>query len=419
MRRPISILLALMPLLLGCTQKEPDDTGMPVTDADDMPVTFLAAANGTTRGTSMSGELDTDASFRVYATRQRKDGDNLVDGDISYFIRGTGDGDVVTYQRIAVEGPAQYRWVWKTARDYFWPQENYFVQFYAVHPASAPVIADILTDKSLTYGASNPYDGNHDLMWATAATTRESKGDGSFKDAGDKTNSTVKLQFHHVLSQIAFYGKLSPQFKNWGWTVEVGGITIHNVNTCGTGTFVPDDDKFKPSTFEFTPAEPAILNDYTMAMNTGHLTVSSTTVAKDDANKDIPLTSPTDVTMVIPQTINPWDIATEQGGISDTENGYLSVSLRIIDNNGESPVYPLKSDGGFITVYVPFSSYAEDALASPWIAGKLYKYTLTFGAGYSANGNPVIQPIKVEAAIAPWNEATVSGTIKRKKNNNI
>ncbi len=364
----------------------------------------------------MSGTLNEDASFRVYATKQRKEGNDLVDQPTYYYIRGTGDDDIVTYQRIAVTGPEQYRWVWKTARDYFWPQENYFVQFYAVHPATAPVISDILTDKSFSYTSENPIDGNHDLMWATAATTREKKGDGSFKDPNDKTNATVSLQFHHVFSQIVFYGKLSQQFKDFGWTIEVENINICNVNSVGKGTFVPDTDLLKAASFEFEANSPAVLRNYQMAMNTGHLTVNNITVATDSNGKDIPLTSPTDVTMLMPQTINPWDIASEQNGTDspNTQNGYLSISLRIIDNNGENPVYPLKSDGSYVTVYVPFSSYAENATASPWLAGQLYKYTLTFGAGYSAAGNPVIQPIKIEAAIAPWSETEVSGTIKRR-----
>ena len=406
------MLLALMSLFFGCTQKELDDTGISAPDTGDVPVTFLAAANSQTRGTSMSGTLNEDASFRVYATKQRKEGNDLADQP-TYYIRGTGDDDIVTYQRIAVTGPEQYRWVWKTARDYFWPQENYFVQFYAVHPASAPVIADILANKSFTYDQTNPYDGNHDLMWATAATTRESKGDGSFKDAGDNTNATVKLQFHHVLSQIAFYGKLSQLFKDWGWTVEVGGITICNVNGGGTGTFQskPYAAPHDPDTLIFTAAEEAVPCNYTMAMNTGHLTVSSTTVAKDDANKDIPLTSPTDVTMVIPQNPTAW-IPVSQGTqekpgstISATTGCYLAISMRIYDVDN---YYHLGSADSYDTVYVPFETgvyYMYDQIS--WQAETKYRYTLEFGGGYDASGESVIHPMSITTAIQPWDSATI------------
>lgn len=412
-RKPIFLLLALMSLFFGCTQKELDDTGISAPDTGDVPVTFLAAANSQTRGTSMSGTLNEDASFRVYATKQRKEGNDLVDQP-SYYIRGTGDDDIVTYQRIAVTGAEQYRWVWKTARDYFWPQENYFVQFYAVHPASAPVIADILTDKSFTYGSSNPYDGNHDLMWATAATTRESAGNGSFKDPNDKTNSTVKLQFHHALAQISFYGKLSTQFKNWGWTVEVGGITICNINGGGTGTFQPQQHAtaLDPDNLIFTKADPAVLCNYTMSMNTGHLIVNETTVAKDDNNNDIPLTSPTDVTMVIPQKPTGWNPATETTGTETpvTEGCYLAIQMKIYDAQN---YYQLGSADRYDTVFVPFETgvyYMYDPIA--WQADTKYRYTLEFGGGYNAAGEEVIQPMTITTAIQPWDSTTIDSEAK-------
>lgn len=350
-------------LLGGCTHEE--TTEQDAAEYTDKPVIFMAAANDLTRGTAIQeGALSTSATFRVYATKQLKDGGSGSPGpELPFINTGESPGNVVSYQQI--DG----RWVWKTGTDYYWPQDNYFVNFYAIHPASAPVISDIMTSRSFTYDADTPIDGNHDLMFAQATT---SLGSSEFKDINDQ--GTVALKFHHAFAQMAFYGKLSEQFSNFGWTLTVEDIVIYNVNAAGTFSF--DTEEVTPNTTS------PILSDYRLALHTGHLTITSTTATEL-------LTSPNDVTMLMPQTLTAWDRDTESyldmNGLPETTNSFLAIKFSVKDSNNQDPY------GGSTTVYIPF--------AAEWEASNVYKYTVEFGGSYS-----------VTAAIEPWATTNIEPT---------
>lgn len=402
MTRHLLAMLAFTMLLLGCTQEEQNDTTAPTTSAGANPVvTFLAAANDPTRGTAMSGSFDTNAAFRVYATVQEREGNAPKAGTTpEAFI----NGDVVSYQRIPAYVAGGYTWVWKTDADYLWPQDNIMVTFYAIHPASAPQMTGFPTTKTFSYTdgeGGQLIDGNTDLMYAYVQTHRD---DSEFTSTIDNvtTNSAVALQFHHLLSQVAFYGKLSSLFYSFGWTVEVGGITLHNVNAAATV-------QFATTSFTITAATTPSRQDYTLAMNDSRQAVSATSVATDAGNKNIPLTSPTDVTMLVPQTLTAWVPASNDGGTTvsaATEASYIEVEMRITDKNGQ---YVMGSADSYHTVYVPFGAI--------WLPGTRHNYTLTFGAGYDASGNPNIETITIEAAIAPWTTTDdVTDIVKRKTN---
>ena len=402
MARHLLTLLAFIALFIGCTQEEQNDAAV-TTPAGEPVVTFLAAANDPTRGTAMSGTFDTNAQFRVYATVQEREGDAPKTGTTpEEFI----NGDVVSYQRIPAYVQSGYIWVWKTDADYWWPQDNIMVTFYAIHPATAPQMTGFPDTKTFAYTSGEGgqlIDGDTDLMYAYVQTHRDDKTFTSVtENVGD--NSTVALRFHHLLSQVAFYGKLSNLFSSFGWTVEVGGITLHNVNAAAT-------IQFATSSFTITAAETPVLQDYTLAMNDSRQPVTTTTVAKDGNNKNIPLTSPTDVKMLVPQTLTAWVPASQDGGttIASAPTGsYLEIAMRIKDGNNQ---YQMGTADNYQTVYVPFWTI--------WQSGKRHNYTLTFGAGYDANGNPNIETITIEAAIMPWQTDEVDpATVKREKTTN-
>lgn len=393
MRSYLTALIALLTILLiGCTQDE--STTREVTDNTSETktlVTFLAAANNSTatRGVAMSGSLNTDTQFRVYATKQRRNGDNFADGSTpQVFIPNA----VVSYQQVPAYGAEHFQWVWKPATDYYWPQDNYFVNFYAVHPAAAPQISDIMAAKKVVFDSGNQLPGSYDLMYAKLERLHRD-ANNSFISINEslEDNRTVALTFNHLLAQVHFYGCLSQEFKDFGWTVEVGGITICNVNAAGTFDF---------DTEAITEAATPAYKDYTLAMNPTRPVLDALSVKQDEEGKDIPLTSPTDVTMLMPQTRTAWVPASETQ--ADTHDCYLAVQLRIKDSRGE---YPLGSASSYATVYTPFNP--------TWTKGKIYKYTIEFGAGYDAQGKAVIQPAVISAAIQPWNETSVDGTIKR------
>lgn len=392
MRSYLTALFALLTILLiGCTQDE--TTTREITDSTSETktlVTFLAAANNSTatRGVAMAGSLNTDTQFRVYATQRLRNGE----GTTSVWIdSNSGNGNVVSYQTNPAATIDDTQHVWRTAKDYYWPQEIYWVTFYAVHPAEAPKMTDILVSRKVVYDSSNPLPGSYDLMYAKVVDTYRT--DNTFTSIVGQAydNRAVSLTFSHLLAQVQFYGKLSQQFKDFGWTVEVGGITICNVNAAGTFDF---------DTEAITEAATPAYKDYTLAMNPARPVLDALSVKQDAEGKDIPLTSPTDVTMLMPQTRVAWVPASETQ--ADTHDCYLAVQLRIKDSRGE---YPLGSANSYATVYTPF--------APTWAKGKIYKYTIEFGAGYDAQGKAVIQPAVISAAIQPWNETSVDGTIKR------
>ena len=415
MARYLILIFASLLLILGCTQEE---TASDKTSTNTEPlVTFLAAANEPTRGKAMSGDLDVTSNFRVYATKQRREGDHVYpNADETIWV----NGDVVSYQSIELN-PQYHVWVWKTDVDYHWPQDMYFVNFYAVHPESAPVISDILTSKVVNYDGTTHYiTGDDDVMWAKIEKTR--RYDSNYTSVTDLLgdNCTVNLSFHHLLSQIMFYGKLSTQFKNYGWTVEVGGITIHNLNSAGSFDIATLTTTATTAADYWTAANPAVTtHPYTIHMNTGHQTVSSTTVAKDDAGNDIPLSSPTDVTMVMPQKPNKWDVANtiSANNALATPGCYLAISLRVYDQTG---YYHLGTADTYTTIYVPFSTGVKNALDAEisWLPNKIYKYTLVFGGGYDAAGQSVLQPMTIETAIKPWNPIMVDGEAKHQQSGN-
>lgn len=316
---------------------------------------------------------------------------------------------------------------WTTSETFYWPRPRYRADFYAIYPPetssnpSGVATSFTATTKTITYTS---FDGNTDLMYATYSDQRAEK------DVREKHRSAT-LNFYHATTQVMFFGKLSSQLNNFGWEVEVKDITIYNVKADGTFTFQPYDAAkvTKPEAMTFALKEGASTRVYSPTMNYPEseatqeikkIKIDATSMAD---NHEVQLTSSSDALMLLPQDLKPWDSDNEKSGTVSptTSGGYLAINLRAVQHQtGEQPdIYPLKADGGFVTVYVPFGSTTDGAtiasstVQSPWLAGKLYKYILTFGVGLSAGGKTVIQPIKIEAAIAPWLEATpVTATIK-------
>ena len=395
MARYLILIFTSLLLILGCTQEEA--VGDKISTYTEPLVTFLAAANEPTRGKAMSGDLDVSSKFRVYATKQRREGDHVYpNADETIWV----NGDVVSYQSIELN-PQYHVWVWKTDVDYHWPQDLYFVNFYAVHPASAPVISDILTTKDIEFDGTNNYiTGDDDLMLAKIEKTRRYDSNYTSVTPLLGENCTVNLTFHHMLSQIMFYGRLSNLFDSYGWTVEVGGITIHNVNSAATA-------QFTNTGFSITAATTSVPRNYTLAMNVNRQPITTTNVAQDAAGNDIPLTSPTDVTMLVPQTLAAWVPASSTGGTTiaanPTSKSYLEIAIRIKDRNN---LYVMGTADSYHTIYAPFST--------SWQTAKRHNYYLTFGGGYDAEGNSVLQPLNIEAAITPWESEEVNGIVKRK-----
>lgn len=413
------LMLFAATFFLGCSQ---DETATPGgSTKTEPPIFFLAATNDAlTRGNAIpAGDLPTDVTFRVYATQQRRQGDTPI-GDIQNYIPGpaaSADANLVSYQQMNIyaDNPninPYYVGVWKTNQEYLWPQDTWFVNFYAIHPATAPAITDIVNSRQLVYDNTSPMPGNYDLMYSKVLNAHR-EGYGEFvqvlPDFGP--NSTVALTFHHLLSRIMFYGKLSQQFVNFGWTVEVGGISICNINAGGT----LDLDAATPA---LIPAATPVHQNYVMPMNPSRPVLNALTVAQDDRGEQIPLTSPTEITTVIPQKPTPWNPSTEKSGTiatgPSTTGCYLSIQMKIKDADG---LYQMGSADNYGTVYLPFTTFIynlKDDLIS-WQPAKTYSYTLTFGGGYDGAGSSSMQTISISTAIQPWSSTTVGGEATHKR----
>ena len=140
---------------------------------------------------------------------------------------------------------------------------------------------------------------------------------------------------------------------------------------------------------------------YQSLINAKHLTLTTTSVEQDADENNVPLTSPTDVAMLMPQTLAAWNPATEKTGttVPTTNGGYLAIRMRIVDGDNH---YHLGTASTYETVFVPF--------AIDWAASTSYTYTLTFGLGLNPSGVSKKQPITIECAIQPWASTTVSAT---------
>lgn len=407
------ILFAVL-MLLGCSQDDSTTKGVSDAATSGIPIYFLAATNDafSTRGVAMAGDLDTEAQFRVYATKQLRNGNAPApapSGALQAFIPDGGYDNTVSYQSVNIyeNDPGitpYYVNVWKFPHaNYLWPDDVYMVNFYAIHPATAPAISDILTSKSIVYDGSTEalsLKGQYDLMTASVRTHRD---DGSFTQELNlfADNRAVALEFHHLLSCISFYGKLSEELAGYGWKVQIQDISICNVNVAGTLTFA--DDPANGATL--TPAASSVRQSIAMVMNNAdegaHLTLSTTAVEQDGEGNKIPLTSPSDIAMLMPQTLAAWNSDTETSGTTmpATSGGYLAINMRIFDSESH---YHLGTASSYETVFVPF--------AINWSASNNYAYTLTFGLGLNAAGVSKKQPIGITCAITPWTTTSVTGT---------
>ncbi|MBQ9261067.1 MAG: fimbrillin family protein [Prevotella sp.] len=299
---------------------------------------------------------------------------------------------------------------WKTPvgdGQFYWPRPHYKLYCYAVYPSTAIFNAGAATNfaKSLDY-TSTAISGDEDIMYAGFMGQRPNR------DNSEKSR-TVNLSFHHALSQIKFYGKLSQLFDDFGWQVEVNSITACNINSKGQFAFEPTTLNSSATSLAITQASPIAPKDYVLDMKPDRSNITT-------KSNPVLLTSSTSVTMVMPQKLTPWNTSNESektgtGGKPTTSGSYLAISMRIIEppaTEGADPKYPLGNNGDFVTVYTPFTTGVNDANGNQtgWEPAKTYKYTIEFGGGYDAKGNPLFQPIGITAAITPWTTTSVPGT---------
>ena len=387
MNKYLWILLTTL-LLASCSASDADEQAGGSAAAG--VISYTVTADNATRGViADTQEFLTDGrQFRVWSFMQKN---------------GTGDWTPMTsdYNTTALQAVDVTYVAWRnewisyaadgtTRETYYWPRPEYKVNFYAVYPNKNYFNT---TNKTLDYTVpANQTDV--DLMYATAQGQR---------DGTEKPNERkgVALNFHHALTQVSFYGKLSALLASFGWTVNINGITLCNIYSKGSLTPVPEKDgTVTEQPTQFINLEmPA---DYALAMNPSRQSLTTST-------DEITLTSEEDVTMLLPQTLTAWKINTENTGSEKpvTTGSYLAVKMNIRDSKG----YILGSETADVTVFAPF----DCGVSGGWESGKHYRYSLLINGGYDALGKPVVKDLEITAAITPWTtkNVVVDDDIKR------
>ncbi len=267
----------------------------------------------------------------------------------------------------------------------YWPTSG-DVNFYAVSPAiTDDLVLRFAYDmtsaaKTITYTTVDEYGStgtgtgtNHDVMYAvTKGRNKENNG-----------AMAVQMNFKHILSQVVFKAKTTSSILE----VDVKKVKIHNFVIGGTFT-LPDGEPAKGNWSLSGTAE----GGCTVKLDAANVVTKNAVVELSDMNSPL---------MMIPQTLTKWSTYSAGRAVSkyEADNAnecYLEILMKLKQNDS----YLIGSAAAYTTVYVPFDN------ATGWEPGKRYIYTLIFGGGYDDQGEPILSPIKFEAATADWVDAS-------------
>lgn len=272
----------------------------------------------------------------------------------------------------------------------YWPTSG-DVDFYAVSPA---ITNDLVhnhyfgydmtsANKTITYTTVDEYNSpgtNHDVMYAvTKGRNKENNG-----------ATAVQMKFKHILSQVVFKAKTASSILE----VDVKSVKIHNFVHSGTFTLPADE----PAMSNWSTSTDEAVSIATVKLNAANVKTNKT-VAVDLSDMASPL-------MMIPQKLTKWSTYSAGAAVSKLEADnkkecYLEISMKLKQNDS----YLIGSAAAYTTVYVPFDN------ATGWEPGKRYIYTLIFGGGYDDQGEPILSPIKFEAATADWANASAGADV--------
>ncbi len=386
MKKSNFMLLAAAALAMSSCANEEIDSINGKTEANAITFAATSTNNSGTRADIITPTNLTSTTFDVMARTSS--------GDNNIFIGTDRSGVRIQYNT------SSSSWEYANADDLaYWPSDGTKLDFYAFSPfftdatgsttGGYKIYPDIYgglgdgSNKLIEYQDVDEYaEGatakNYDLMYATAFNY-------------DKTvnSSKVKLTFRHALSQVVFKARTAKSALD----VEVASVKVHNLKTGGnfniSTTFATGETHY---------AEAATRNNwetndeaYTRTAKLNATAVTANTTAVDLSEMASPL-------LVIPQVVTAWTTAVGAPvAITDADankQGYLEITMKL-KQNGQ---YIIGSADAYTTVYVPFGG-------TDWQPGKRYIYTLVFGGGYDADGNPVLSPIYFEPEVEDWVDA--------------
>lgn len=279
----------------------------------------------------------------------------------------------------------------------YWPTAG-DVDFYAVSPAMTDKLIyqgfayDMTsTLKTITYATVDEYNTtsretktNHDVMYAVA------------KGLNKTNNGTtaVQMNFKHILSQVVFKAKTTSSILE----VDVENVKIRNFVHSGTFKLPAGEPAEKePTMSNWSTSPDEAVSIATVKLNAANVKTNNAVVDLSD------MASPL---MVIPQQLKKWSTYSAGTAVSkaDADNAkecYLEISMKLKQNDS----YLIGSAAEYKTVYVPFDN------GTGWEPGKRYIYTLIFGGGYDDQGEPILSPIKFEAATVDWANASAGADV--------
>lgn len=273
----------------------------------------------------------------------------------------------------------------------YWPTEGGDVDFYAVSPAMMndliPYFGYDMTSAAKTityttfdeYGSSSSTIANQDVMYAVA------KG----RNKTNNGTTPVQMKFKHILSQVVFKAKTTSSILE----VDVENVKIHNFVHGGTFTL----PEVEPAMSDWSISPDEAVSIATVKLNAANVKTNNAVVDLSD------MASPL---MMIPQQLKKWSTYSAGTAVSkaDADNAkecYLEISMKLKQNDS----YLIGSAAEYKTVYVPFDN------GTGWEPGKRYIYTLIFGGGYDDQGEPILSPIKFEAATVDWANASAGADV--------
>lgn len=358
MKKTVSMMsLALMGMVslagfTSCSQDEDPVTGKAATASN------VIGFNGTADNAAGTRALPIGSANFADQVKNFKVWGYLANGG-AYYLGRTGDAGIL------IKNMGNGQWDYNNQTDMvYWPNEA--MNFYAVTPSENANYA--FNGGLLTYTVPTDNNAQIDLMTAKANNQTKATNKG-----------IVNLQFQHALSQVVFKGMT----KSSNLSVEIAGITIHNVNSVMTiglnGTATTPTAKYA---------------NYGLGMG------GTKTVAVTDASKAVDLTAANGAMMLVPQTLTVWKDKASTTQADAANQTYIEISCKITSKNSDGVTYLVGTATAYDKCYVP--------LSGKWEAGKRYVYTLQFGGGKDENGNDRFAPITFSVNVTDWADSSSS-----------
>ena len=361
-------------LLSGCSDNELASVGDGIGTSTQSAIGFHVVGNqAETRATPITPSNITTTDFNVYAyikNAEGNDGSPFMGGNDSELNQKNGINISYKSGNWSYTNPSDIR---------YWPTTDTELNFYAVNPGSAQSFSWKFTnsEKEISYNCFNEYQTSNFTIENGVNKPIHTNTDVMYAVAKDQThkknNGKVIFKFKHILSQVVF--KAKTQYDN-DMEVDINAVSIHNFKTGGI--------------FKIPVGEPE-QGDWTLnSINQA----SGFTVKKVETGKNIKVSQSNNAAdisdgpmLFVPQKLTKWDVSST---IATANQSYLMITCKI----KQGGAYLFGSDSEYKDLYVPFEA--------DWQPGKRYIYTLIFGGGYDADGNPILQPINFEAKAEDW-----------------